>query len=79
MPDAELAEVVHMELRGGVFVCALFAPALTPVMPVGRPGKYAVEVSVAGRSTLVRRVEAGAVDRPSGVERFRVAFWPSEG
>jgi len=74
-PDAEFSEETELELsQGGAFVSALTAPAVTPVLAIGPPGRYAVRVDVRGRAELLRRL-ADVTDRPHGVEQFWVRFW----
>jgi hypothetical protein len=66
---------------GEVYVSAPFAErALSPVLPIGPAGRYWVRVDVAGRAALRElATDPDRPDRPSGVERFRVRFWPVTG
>jgi hypothetical protein len=76
-PDAELTEVTEMELiQGGAQLVAVMGPAVSPVLRVGPPGRYAVRVDVRGRAELLRRLE-DLSDRPYGAERFTARFWPA--
>lgn len=78
-PAAEHSEAVEVELsRGGAFVSALLSPRVSPVLRVGPPGRYHVRVDVTGREAVRLRL-VDLDDRPSGVERFVVAFWPTGG
>ncbi|MBQ1052119.1 hypothetical protein KBX50_27140 [Micromonospora sp. C51] len=72
----------HAELHStsGTLGISIFdEEMLTPFMPIGAPGIYAVDVHATGRRQI--RALYGtpawfADELPTGIERFRVRVWP---
>jgi hypothetical protein len=76
--EAEAVEDTVISLTGGrVYLTRMGVPLGGDDLPLDGAGRYRVRVAASGRAELLRRhAEVGPPPWVSGVERFRVSFWP---